>query len=213
MALMLKKAIFILTLCGVTASMGIFWHTPLTNAQDFPSADYIAIPEEIKAPNISWQDATGNTLHLTDYKGKVILLNFWATWCGPCIIEMPHLNKVQKKYRLAGLEVIPISIDKGGVRSIQKFYNRHQLSQLQIASDADGETPGKYQVSSLPVSYLISDKGIILGTVQGYADWSQAPYSTEIQKALQKRAGRLATTAQHRDVPTVIPVGEGVAVQ
>lgn len=213
MASMLKKAIFILTLCGVTASMGIFAHAPYADAQAYPSADYIAIPEEIKAPNISWQDATGNTLSLADYKGKVILLNFWATWCGPCVIEMPHLNNVQKKYRLAGLEVVPISIDKGGVNSIQKFYDRHKLSQLQIAADPESRTPGKYQVSSLPVSYLISDKGILLGTVQGYADWSKSPHSTEIQKALQKRAGRLATTAQNREVPTVIPVGEGVAVQ
>ncbi|WP_263365287.1 peroxiredoxin family protein [Edaphobacter bradus] len=120
------------------------------------------------APDFTRTSLDGKTIRLSSYRGKLVLLNFWATWCGPCIAEIPRFSGWQTKYGPQGLEVIGVSMDDDA-SPVKKFVGKQQLTYPVVMGDEHlGELYGG--VLGLPISYLISPEGKILARYQGETD-------------------------------------------
>lgn len=113
-----------------------------------------------KAPDFEATTLDGRKLRLSDLKGKVVLLNFWATWCPPCREEMPIFIRVYKKYKNKGFEIVAVSTDSGqGV--VRKFIKEFRIP-FPVVLDAKGELTRMYRVQGLPTSFLIDREGKIV---------------------------------------------------
>jgi cytochrome c biogenesis protein CcmG, thiol:disulfide interchange protein DsbE len=118
-----------------------------------------------KAPQIARKDLSGNTIDLRAYRGKVVLLDFWATWCAPCLIEMPIFTKWQQQYGPQGFQVISISMDDDAAPVQKVLAKAHVNYPVAMGDAALGERYGG--VLGLPLTYLIDGDGVIRARFQG----------------------------------------------
>ena len=129
---------------------------------------------EIKAPNFKLAILGGGEFQLSDYKGKVVMLNFWGTWCAPCRKEIPDLVNLQTKHKKDGFEIIGITLNSGSATEIQKFADKKQMNytiltdfgnnETQAVANLYGQAIGQ-PISSIPTTLLIDREGYI---VKGY---------------------------------------------
>jgi len=108
------------------------------------------------------EDLEGNRISLSDYRGKVVLLDFWATWCGPCLAELPHVREVYGKHKDSGFEVIGISLDIDPV-ALGDFVQKQGITWPQVFDRKgwDSEVAALYKVDAIPTTFLIDREGII----------------------------------------------------
>ena len=125
----------------------------------------------MQAPDFTLRNLNGNLERLSSFKDKVIILNFWATWCAPCLEEMPVFEKIYRRYRSQGLTVIAVSLDKGHISKIEKFVDEHSLT-FPVLLDLDGIAEKIYPSFTIPFTYVIDKKGIIVARVDGAKNWS-----------------------------------------
>jgi len=124
------------------------------------------------APNFTWHDSTGALKSLSDFRGKAVLINFWATWCGPCKAELPDVEDLSKQYGTKGLVVIGVSVDKGGnlLGDVSDFVSQKGLT-YQIVIDNDDNTVDAYgNINAIPTSFLIDKNGKIVEKWLGARD-------------------------------------------
>lgn len=122
-------------------------------------------------PDVSFQNEAGEATELSDFRGKVILLNIWATWCPPCRHEMPTLDRLQGKLGGPSFEVIALSIDKAGQKVVRKFFSEINVKNLSLYIDPSAEAGRALQVFGLPVTLLLNRNGQELGRLIGPAEW------------------------------------------
>ncbi len=124
------------------------------------------------APDFTLHDLSGNKVTLSSLKGKPVLLNFWATWCGYCRKERPHLNAVYNEYKDKGLVVLSVSTD----RSVDKVKNylKKIPADFLVLSDSDGKVAAKYGIRGFPSSFLIDSKGSVVNSFVGYREWTNS---------------------------------------
>src|SRR6185437_8753104 len=108
-----------------------------------------------------------------DFKGRVLLVNLWATWCGPCVEEMPALERLQAQLG-DKLTILAISEDRGGEAAVAPFLAKNDIKQLAIYLDPKGAATSAFGAEGLPTSYLIAADGTILGKEEGGAKWDDA---------------------------------------
>ena len=135
-------------------------------------------------PDLAFTDANDKPVKLADYKGKTVLLNFWATWCAPCVKEMPSLDKLQAEMGKDKFVVLPLSLDGPTRAKVAPFYQDKKLTDLGIYFDKGRKAMQALGVSVLPTSILVDPSGRELGRIEGEADWS-----TPEALALMKAAG------------------------
>jgi thiol-disulfide isomerase/thioredoxin len=135
-------------------------------------------------PNVAVQTASGTTVHLADYKGKVILIDFWASWCAPCKTSFPALDTLYRDYREKGLEVLAVNLDERR-RDADAFLEAHP-HRLTVLFDAKGVAPQAFEVQGMPSSFLIDRAGNIRFTHMGYSDKVVASYRQEIAQLLSE---------------------------
>lgn len=123
------------------------------------------------APDFQLIDLQGNRQALPDYHGKVVLLNFWATWCGPCRVEMPSMERVYQDLKDEGLAILAISSDPQGSIVTRPFVASQGLT-FPILHDSDYRVSGSYGVRTLPMSFLIDRNGTLSHRVFGARDWN-----------------------------------------
>jgi thiol-disulfide isomerase/thioredoxin len=152
---------------GVMVAAGFPWSARAASIDKF-----IVAPEPMPAPTIAFADADGRTLGLADFKGKVLLVNFWATWCAPCVEEMPSLAKLQKALGGDDFEVVAISIDRGGIAVTKPFLAKVGAGDLGLYVDTTGKSPSAFKTPGLPTSVIIDRDGRLRGKLLGAADWS-----------------------------------------
>jgi peroxiredoxin len=133
------------------------------------------------APNFTLADIKGTPVHLSDYKGKVVLLNFWATWCGPCKIEIPWFIEFEKIYKDRGFATLGISLDDDGRKSVKPFVALKAMSYAVMAGD-DQVSELFGGIDSLPTTFLIDREGKIVSTRLGLV--SKRDYEAEILKLI-----------------------------
>jgi peroxiredoxin len=125
--------------------------------------------EPIAASEFELVDPAGRPFRLRDLRGRVVLLNFWATWCAPCREEMPALEKVARELGPRGLTVVGVNV-KESKAAVEAFAREHELS-FPLLLDRDGQVSARYQVYALPVTFLIDGRGRVVGTALGIRDW------------------------------------------
>ncbi len=128
--------------------------------------------ERQPAPNFSLQDSQGRTVRLADYKGKVILLDFWATWCGPCKIEIPWFIEFQRQYKDRGFSVIGVSMDEGGWEVVRPFVDEMRMNYPVLIGN-DDTTSAYGGVDVLPTTFIIDKQGRIVATHMGLTSRSE----------------------------------------
>ncbi len=121
------------------------------------------------APDFTLKDLHGNTVSLQDLRGKVVFLNFWATWCPSCRLEMPTMEKLHEEFGNQGLVILAINY-RERPEEIKVFSKEHHLTFTTLL-DGEGKVFDLYQAWSLPTTYLINKNGEIVGRVIGYRDW------------------------------------------
>jgi thiol-disulfide isomerase/thioredoxin len=123
------------------------------------------------APAISFADGAGKSLTLADFRGKVVVLNLWATWCTPCIAEMPMLDRLQQELGDEGVVVLALSIDRGGSKAVTDFYERTGVRNLGVYVDPSMRVTTDLGAPGLPTTLLIDPEGTELGRVIGPMEW------------------------------------------
>ena len=144
-----------------------------------------AIPEGINVGNMAidfqLQTLDGKTVKLSDLRGKPVLVNFWATWCGPCRSEMPYLQQINDSYAVKGLVVLEVDIGEDSA-TIQKFMTELNLS-MTVPMDTDKKVAKAYGITAIPSTFLIDKDGIIRGKVVG-AFRDKAAIENELKKIM-----------------------------
>jgi len=143
-------------------------HNPPKNLSNFS----LQIPPRA-ALNYPFFDAQDGEHTTADYKGLGIVLNFWATWCSPCVREMPDLAHLKKLLKKDNITVLALSVDRGGASKILRFYKNQSLEDLDILIDKKSKLARKSGVRGLPVTILIDANGLERGRVTGIAPWDE----------------------------------------
>jgi cytochrome c biogenesis protein CcmG/thiol:disulfide interchange protein DsbE len=146
------------------------------------------------APEFTLQDGNGAPVKISDYRGKVVLLNFWATWCGPCTMEIPWFTEFQQQYKSKGFEVLGVSMDDDGWTVIKPYITAHKIN-YRIVLGNDSVTQLYGGVDSLPTSFLIDKAGRVAYVHVGLAEKNE--YLNEIQNLLGSNAGNTSQTGLH----------------
>ncbi len=151
-----------------------FW---LSNSWKIPQNDknVVCFSDKLTAPEISLPNLNGDKVKLASFRGKVVLLEFWASWCGPCRNELIHLNEIYKKYKNQGLEVIGISLDRSQPQEIKKFLERLGIEYLNLLGDGKtlehfSNLPGLGPIKGIPTTFIIDREGQICRRFVGFTD-------------------------------------------
>jgi len=135
-----------------------------------------------KAPALKLVTTAGQPVTLSNYRGYVLIIDFFATWCVPCKESIPHLNVLNKKYGKQGLQVLGLSVDEGGEREVKSFIADRKISYPVALAGEDLQT--EYGLRSIPTIYLINKKGLVAEKFQGYSDQTGRMMEDAIKKLL-----------------------------
>lgn len=123
------------------------------------------------APDISFSDLSGNTLGLKDFRGQVVLINYWATWCAPCLRELPSLERLQAKLSDDDFRLIALSTDREGSEKVAPFLEENGFDELPVYLDPGNRTVAPFELIGLPTTILIDRQGREVGRYTGPAEW------------------------------------------
>jgi peroxiredoxin len=137
------------------------------------------------APALSLQDMDGKNVKLSDYRGKVVLVNFWATYCAPCRTEMPAMNRVRRELAGKGFEILSVDIAEN-VPAVRKFMQQTPID-FPVLMDAEGKSMKPWNAIALPSSYLIDRKGRLRASLAAAAEWDAPEYKAAIQALLDEK--------------------------
>ena len=126
---------------------------------------------------------SGDSVSLSDYRGKVTLVNIWATWCGPCRAEMPSMQQAYAQLRDRGFEVAAVSIDEGSVEDVKAFQREFGLT-FDILHDRSGRIQQVYQTTGVPESFLLDRNGVIVKRLIGDHNWASEANIAQIERLL-----------------------------
>lgn len=209
------------TVCVCMAGAGLWWSAGAApagpevvrlGAPDGPAA---AIPiassgadklEKFKGaepkpmPPLSFVDADGRRVDLADFKDRVILLNLWATWCGPCVKEMPSLDRLQAQLGGDAFQVVALSLDRGGRTAVEPFYRKTGVEHLALFLDPASESMKVLSLRGLPTTVLVDPEGRELGRVEGAVEWDSPEVVAFLRQFLGHGGGRGGGPARDRGV-------------
>ena len=146
--------------------------------------EFIPVAPPQPAPEVGFTDLAGNPASLADFKGKPVVVNFWATWCEPCLREMPSLERLQTQ--LDGrLTVLAISEDRAGARVVSPFLGKLELGKVKVYLDPKTEVGRAFNVRGLPTTVIIDAEGRVAGRVEGAAEWDSPKMLGALQPLLK----------------------------
>ncbi len=149
---------------------------------DMRKLDVHAEPQQL--PGETFTDPEGNAYTLADYAGKIVLVNFWATWCAPCREEMPDLDALNADLAGEDFEVVTIASGRNSLSGIRAFFEEEQIETLPILLDPQGQLSRRAGVLGLPVSILMNREGREIARLQGGAHWNDPPAREIIAAAI-----------------------------
>ncbi len=149
-----------------------------------------SIKEKKKAPYCRLEGLNGEKVQLNALKGKIVLLNFWASWCGPCKEEMPSVEALYQHYKERDFVFLTISIDYEGSERVRKFIEKHRY-QFPVLLDPNGKTLDLFEINKIPATLIIDKKGMMIGRVIGSRNWSSPEVFSLIDQLLDDRPSRV----------------------
>jgi thiol-disulfide isomerase/thioredoxin len=136
----------------------------------------------VAAPDVVFVDAGGGTHHLSEFRGHGMVINLWATWCVPCIAEMPSLAALSKTLAPADIAVLPLSSDRGGADAVEAFFRKHAIAGLPVLLDPQGAAARAFGAEGIPTSVIIDTAGREQGRLEGSADWATPAAAAAVRK-------------------------------
>jgi len=136
-----------------------------------------------KAPNIIFQESDGGNEPLSSFLGKFVLMNFWATWCAPCVVEMPSLQALHEKLSKEGLVVLAVNVDDAPAVALE-FLKKNHLT-LPVTFDPEKMGAVALEVRQIPMTFLIDDMGVVRSRYRGARDWDSREVMDEIRSAME----------------------------
>lgn len=164
-------------------------HHGLQVFRQSPGFKLIHFPKALPTPDVTLPDLNGKPVRLLDLKGKVLLLNFWATWCPPCVEEMPSMEKLHRRFRGRPLAVVAVSMDEGGVEPVREFVKKWKLTFL-VLRDAEKKTESPFGVRGLPLSYVIDRRGRMIAGAIGAQNWASQEAFEYFERLVKKAEAR-----------------------
>jgi peroxiredoxin len=150
----------------------------------FFHADSVFAKTNSLAPDFTLSDITGKPVKLSQFRGKVVVLNFWSIWCGPCLAEMPSLNKLYLEFKDKGLIVLSIAEDPAE-KPVRSYIQEKGIA-FPILMDKDKKIYFKYSLFGIPVTFLIDKKGVVAEKFIGERDWSSSEMRGKVSDLLKK---------------------------
>ena len=149
--------------------------------QDTPQKNIVENQAVQSLPALTFYDAAGKAATLADFKGQPLVVNLWATWCPPCVGELPSLDRLQAKMK-GKLKVVTISTDRGDdMSAVTKFLHKQRIEHLSPYWDKDRQAMEAFEADNLPVSFLVSRDGTIIKRLDGPAVWDKGDMLKDIQ--------------------------------
>jgi peroxiredoxin len=136
-----------------------------------------------QAPGWELEDASGSKVKLSDFEGKIVLLDFWATWCPPCVQEIPGFIKLHEKYKDKGVAVVGVSLDQGGWQAVKPFIEKHKVTYPIVLGNM--EVAQAYEIQPIPTTFILDPSGKIVNTLIGYHP--PEVFEKEIEALLEKQ--------------------------
>ena len=199
----LKVAILIVALAVIAAAFGVYLkgegdgkvEPPQPAVQGSVSralaigamAAFVVKAERKPAPEISFTPENGQATSLAPWKGRVVLVNLWATWCAPCRKEMPALAALQSEMGSKDFEVVAISVDRKGLEISAQFLKEVGATALKLYADPSTEALSQFQAVGLPASILIDRQGREIGRLLGPAEWNSPEAKALIKAAVEEK--------------------------
>jgi thiol-disulfide isomerase/thioredoxin len=146
--------------------------------------DPVSPPQD--PPDGVFVTSDGTEHHLQDFKGRGMVVNLWATWCAPCVAEMPSLEKLSRALAPKDIAVLPLSSDRGGADVVQAWYTAHGITDLPVLLDPKGALARAFNARGIPTTIIINTAGQVVARLEGAADWS----TPQAQALIQKLAAR-----------------------
>jgi thiol-disulfide isomerase/thioredoxin len=156
---------------------------------DIKLGEFIPAATAQPAPEMSFDGLDGKPVSLADFKGKLVILNLWATWCQPCLKEMPSLEKLEARLGPA-LVVLAVSEDRGGAEMVKPFLAKLDLDKIKIGLDPKSSAIHALHARGLPTSLVVGADGTVLGRVEGAADWNSDQMVAVLTKLMPVSSGR-----------------------
>ena len=137
------------------------------------------------APDFTFPGLNGKMVSLSDYRGHVVLVNVWATWCPPCVDEMPSMERLYRELKGENFEILAVSIDALGEKVVAPFMKKYNLS-FPALMDPDGAIKTLYHTTGVPESFIVDQKGILIKQIIGPRDWAKPGIIGFFRNLLQK---------------------------
>lgn len=138
-----------------------------------------------EAPNFTFPDLNGHRVTLFDHRGKVVLVNIWATWCPPCRQEMPSMQRLYEKFRGEDLEILAVSIDANGREAVDPFMRKIDLT-FPVLLDPKETIKPLYGITGVPESFIVDKEGIVVKKIIGPIDWATPEVFLFFRDLMQK---------------------------
>jgi peroxiredoxin len=168
---------------GVVSSTSAEAESPFMQAQAVErNVTMVKVGDE--APNFQLRDLAGNVMSLSQFRGKVVLLNFWATWCGPCRVEMPAMEQLYRTFSRREFEILAVSTDAQGV-AVTRPFQRAMGFTFPVLHDEEYRVGLIYGARSLPLTFMVDRQGVIRKKIFGARDWD-SPEARDLIQTLMK---------------------------
>lgn len=143
-------------------------------------------------PLFHFMDISGRRLTLAHYHGDGLVVNFWATWCPPCRAELPSLVALNRQILPEGIRVLPISVDRQGIKAVRPYYRAHHITGVPMLFDPNSSALAAFQTSGIPLTVIIDRKGEVVATLQGAGDWTSA--APKLRRLVGPKVPKAAST-------------------
>ena len=157
--------------------------TVISHSTEQPNFKNLIVYSEVKKlKNIEFKNKFNEIIKLNDYRGKLVILNFWATWCAPCRKEMPYLDKLQSINKLENLKIFPINVGKEKIEKAEKFFLELKIKNLDIYFDDSIKLANLFSLRGIPTSVIINKNGEEFARIMGTIDFTDKKFVEWLRK-------------------------------
>jgi thiol-disulfide isomerase/thioredoxin len=151
------------------------------------TADLInVLPQTYPITPVVFHDAEGKAINFSQFKGKIVMVNMWATWCPPCVRELPAIERLMTKFKVADFAFLPISIDTEGKEQVQSFLSTLSMTNFTSYYDQQQNLGQVFPLDTIPATFILDQNGELIAFARSYVDWDDAKAVSLIQGFIDK---------------------------